>query len=296
MLADKSLIFPCCLTFKLFCLFPPVDDGHRSSSAACGDPMIIEIESYLKNPSHHIGPYEFLSWQESLSRVPKPSLFDGHTPDPFLAKSIPVFLVSCRFCGPLTLMAFDDLYYEKCVTTDRWWDTLFMRSFSQLLAHQWHNPKVNLVQCTELEKDIMHSSIDLSSDISKVVAFLYSSSHYVVVDYNISTKIFTVYDGLGYDLDLWIPHCTTIQARCGHPPVKPHLQLGPCERQPDLTSCGPLACLKLLHLVSDGKLGRTNRNDPGEWRSRIISYYKTMMDVNSGNILRRWRRNKNTYV
>ena len=252
------------------------------------DFTILEIESYIENPTDNHGQYEFLSWQDSLSRIQKPSLFDANTNASFTAKSIPVFLVGCRDCKTVTLMVFDSKYYDKCVSTDRWWDTLFMRSFSLLLAHKFHKPHIKMIECTVLEKDTIRSSIKLSTDTSSVVAFLYSSNHYVVVEYSIFTKIFTVYDGLNYGVEHWISDCTNIQARCGHPPVPPCLQIGKCDSQPDSYNCGPLACLKLLHLISNGEFGCSNQIGPNKWRSYIIEYYQDMLITNSGNIFRHW--------
>ena len=275
------------------------NDVKMFSSADPGDTTIMEIESFIANPHLYTGPFEFLSWPESLSRLPKPSSFDDNTGAQFYAKSLPVFLVGCTICGPIMLMVFDSIYYEKCVATHRWWDTLFIRSFSQLLAHQWHNSKIKLVECTDLElaKDIIHTSIDLSSHISSVVAILYSTQHYVVVEYKISTKIFTVYDGLNYGLDHWYPHCNNIQARCGHPLlVPPLLQRGSCDSQPDSYNCGPLACLKLLHLISDGELGCTNQFGPNNWRSYIMEYYQKMLRQSSAHIFGKWRKSKTSSV
>jgi len=264
---------------------------------------ILNMEAYTENPNGDYGPYEFLSWKQSLSKIKKSSKFDETTKNPFFAKCIPVYMVGCKNCGPITLTVYDENYCAMSVWTNRWWDSHFMLSFTKLMAHQFHSSTVKLVQCTELEltrsSRVTHSSsgtfssdtIPLSTGTASVVAFLVCSSHYVVVEYILSDKVFKIYDGLKTEIKQWIPHCYNIQARCGHPYYPPKLSFGECRMQQDSHSCGPLACHKLWHLVSGVSLDPADVLTTEQLRLSIVVTYTQMLDSNSKNILRKWKHN-----
>ena len=258
--------------------------------------IVSEIESYYTNPNLYDGPYEFITWIEGLLDLPYTILFDKQAmagSPPFRAKRIVVHFVGCKLCGHFSLCVYDDVYLEQCHSTGRWWDSEFIRSFCMLTAHQYHNPKVKIVFCFHDNDDEI---IDLSSQVTSVLGVVFESSHYVVVEYSISSKRFLIYDGLQYKLHTWTKHCSNIQARCRHPKQPPNLIAGITMRQPDSHNCGPLACLKIFQLFVAGTIHVPcnigpdtihvpSNIGPDNCRRFIIAKYKKMLEVNSHHML-----------
>jgi hypothetical protein len=174
----------------------------------------------------------------------------------------------CCFSGGHLVSVGNDEYMRDCANTDRWYDTDFISSFAALVAHEAHNPAIQLIHCqnplSQLGEDECR---ELSDSVETIVSVLHAHSHYAVLEADIPERKITILDGLLRPLEHWQAHAMNILRRCKLIPMgsapkfvtnrkgKIAIQVDgekwTMEKdificQNDAWNCGPIACLKIL--------------------------------------------------
>ena len=121
-----------------------------------------------------------------------------------------LYCKECCFVGYHLLMVGDDSYFNDCVNSNRWYETNFIASFAALLAHASHatsSSPIKLIHC-QCPGAIIESGMcqTLDASITQVVSIFHGSSHFAVMEADLSEKTIRIFDGLSYKLDTWKPH------------------------------------------------------------------------------------------
>lgn len=215
----------------------------------------------------------------------------------------------CCLTGEHLLSIGNEDYLKSCgAGTKKWWESDFIGTFATLLAHSRHrtdNP--SLVQLVHISHPNMpvtkKERRTLKSEMKKVAACLYASSHFAVMELTLGCEEVLIFDGLSYPLETWIPHVTNLLARCSLLDGEPEdvtvkvekrtrqnekegvrvtsaakswlVKSAPFIKQENWYDCGPIACLKLMDIF--GLVEDPRDYEQEDIRQHIVDSFKTLL-------------------
>ncbi|KAG7357193.1 hypothetical protein IV203_001881 [Nitzschia inconspicua] len=143
----------------------------------------------------------------------------------YTATSHKRWLTSCTYpaliCGKcthkndvVTLCIGDSIYNRGLRQPEPWWETQYIATFAQLLAHTYPREDILYVHCQfpneKLEEEL---TAPLGKNVRKILSVVHAERHYAVLEMDVEQQTILVCDGLTFDLTTWTAHITNISKR-----------------------------------------------------------------------------------
>ena len=193
-----------------------------------------------------------------LATHPAKHSFDGHIFDTVTTT------LNCKSCQNISdicmILICSDAYYDHCQYRKQLlWETMSLYAFGLLQLHQAHRTDIFLVDCSTPQQDTIPATVMKSKEVKTVVTIAHGKNHFVILSFDLQTKIVSVYDGLGYELNTWDDHYSFIFSKIGEREGKKWKKMyakslrGRKVMQNDGWNCGPIACMVLWGIINPSK-------------------------------------------
>jgi hypothetical protein len=116
----------------------------------------------------------------------------------------------CCFTGHHLVSMGNQEYIKDCINTNCWWDTDFILSFAALLAHEAHDPTIELIHCQFPTADIGGHCQSLGKQAKTIMSILHGSGHFSILEIDVESWNIMIFDGLSYPLQTWYEHITAV--------------------------------------------------------------------------------------
>ena len=220
----------------------------------------------------------------------------------------------CCLTGEHLLSIGNEEYLKSCGKgTKKWYESDFIGTFATLLAHCRHKTDtpsdVQLVHISHPNTTVTKKEMKtMKSGIKKLVACLYASSHFAVMEISLGCEDVLIFDGLSYPLDCWIPHVKNLLARCSLLDGEPEevtvkvekenaavrvtsgkkswlVKSAPFMKQQNWYDCGPIACVKLMETFGLLELDDQYDYEASEGlRQHVVDCFKTLLKYSVNDI------------
>jgi hypothetical protein len=206
----------------------------------------------------------------------------------------PRLTCQCTNGQEILISAFQDEYCRLNYATNRWWERDFVETFAMLLQHDMHPASILFRHCCPSEEVTQEMTEDVPDGVSTIAMLAWSADHYLVLQFDLSQRRVLVFEGLGYGLTSWLPHCNNILKRMrlvpsnarrpcklipkkGLPSDGWHLVRGDSPRQPDAFSCSPRAAVKLWSMFD--KNFDLSKLSPQEYSKAVVVKYQALLST-----------------
>ena len=209
--------------------------------------------------------------------------------------------LSCSQCvfphSSKILSLFDESYRNLNMQTKRWWETDFINTYCQLLAHNTHSPDklfVSLYHPNEIIRRQHTRRLRGKCGVILTVANK-GNQHFAAIKFDVRLRQITVLDGEAGVSKGWAPHIMNILKRCRlvsldttssqalhfletemsfdtqcQPCVTWQVQHRALIHQPNPYDCGPIACMIIRLLLSGFDISTIPFQD---YRRCVVTHY-----------------------
>ena len=157
------------------------------------------------------------AWRSDQLQKPRTLAFDNKTFNFVFA----TLLCDCCFLGSSALWFGDGDYLNQLCHTKREFETDFIGTFCDLVAHTAHDLDIQVVHCQNPGQALQQDECQqLHVGAKTVVSVLHGIGHFSVLELTLGMRSIMIYDGLNYSLTTWFKHVFYILKRCQLIPIE----------------------------------------------------------------------------